>query len=118
MIKAVLIILTGSVFLISCTNAFNTDEYIIPDETVRISDQSFTRPVLIYGEEYDGLIVDGCTFTGITGSGITIRNADNVTVQNCSFSEIKGTGVNLEGVIRPVAIQSRTIPSRIYGETE
>ena len=70
---------------------------IYPDEKVLITGQTFVHPVQILGPDYDGLVIENCTFSDINGSALTIVAASNVTVRNCTFSDIVGNGIYLDG---------------------
>jgi hypothetical protein len=73
------------------------DIYIFPEETVLISGVTYNQPVAIVGSQYDGLIIENCTFLGTEGTALTLREADNVIIRNNSFQDILGNGITLDG---------------------
>ena len=75
-----------SLFFFSCEKDF----YV--QETVLLADQSFDIDVRVQGHEFDGLIIDNCTFDG---GELYISDVDSVIVRNCTFMNQKKNGIRV-----------------------
>jgi hypothetical protein len=65
---------------------------IYVEETVLLQNQSYDTDVRVQGHEFDGLIIDNCTFDG---GELYISDVDSVIVRNCTFRNQKKNGMRI-----------------------
>lgn len=81
--------LTGLLLLLVFTGC-EKDKYV--EETELLQNQSFTTDVRVQGAEFNGLLIENCTFDG---GELYISDVDSVTVRNCVFKNQKKNGIRI-----------------------
>lgn len=74
------------------------EKYEVPREAGLISGQTFDSGLKIKGEDYNGLIIENCTFKNY---GLKIGNVQDVIIRNCIFENVQYDGISI-GQIGPV----------------
>lgn len=64
----------------------------LPSSTEYIGGKTFNSGLKIDGHEYDGLIIENCTFTN---KSLRIGNANDIIIRNCTFEDIGFDGIKL-----------------------
>lgn len=62
------------------------------EPTKLIQNQDFPEGLKIDGHDFDSLVIENCTFSGLP---LSISNADHVTVRNCTFTNSKLDGIKV-----------------------
>jgi hypothetical protein len=81
------------------------DRVFFPTETELLTGVTFSQPVAILGSDYNGLVIENCTFLNTAGTALTLREVNNVTIRNNTFQDILGNGITLDGSLPMEGIQ-------------
>ena len=80
------ILITSLLLLSSCEKDFYVQELDL------LQNQNFNTDVRVQGSEFNGLIIDNCTFDG---GELYISDVDSVVVKNCTFKNQKKNGIRV-----------------------
>lgn len=87
-------------------------EYAASDFTTVIEDHVFTSTLQLQGALHNRTLVRNCTFVGIQGDGILLRNVEDVVITGCTFSDIHGQAairLSISGSTKNVTIDGNHI---------
>lgn len=65
---------------------------VSPTSTTNISGESYSKGLRVDGHQYDGLIIENCSFTK---KSLEIGNVNGVTIRNCTFKDISLDGIKI-----------------------
>jgi hypothetical protein len=71
---------------------FSCEKDFYVEELDLLENQSFETDVRVQGKEFNGLVIDNCTFDG---GELYISDVDSVIVRNCTFKNQKKNGIRI-----------------------